>query len=432
MKLISRLKAKILFFIDIILAPFRTQVNLKSIKYKQIESNILSYTVPNILFTESGILISDVKTWQSIRRPEIFSMLSQFMYGKSPLHLINTYWQLYSVKKNSLKGYALRKEIDIRRKDKPDAFFRLIIYYPKKRAFCHKTPVFLGLNFYGNHTITKEDDISITDSWIPANSITHGRKADCLRGVDASAWPIIYLLENGFAVATAYYGDIVPDRKDGKEIALRKWFTSAEIKNIKLESWGAIDAWAWALIRAIDYICQDEDLDKTRVALFGHSRLGKVALWAGAQDERFSIVISNNSGCCGASLSKRRFGETIEQLNTSQPHWFNDKFKLFNNKEDALPFDQHFLIAMIAPRPVYIASAQLDLHADPYGEFLAAKFASSVYELFGLPGLPVKNLPEANRPVMGTIGYHIRKGYHGIKYFDWQQFIKFADMHFNR
>ncbi|NPV51853.1 MAG: acetylxylan esterase [Candidatus Methanofastidiosum sp.] len=419
-------------FSNIFPNPLKTKVNLKSKKYRKLESSIPHYIIPDVLLSDSGVRIVDKQTWLLTRRAEIINMLIELMYGRSPFHSIETFYQVCHVNDIALQGNAIRKEIDIKRRDKPDAFFRLMLYYPKQKSSERKFPVFLGLNFYGNHTISKEKDISITRSWISDTSITLVRKPELLRGIDSSAWPLNYLIKNGFAVATAYYEDIVPDRKDGKDLAIRKWFTQAEIREIKLETWGAIDAWAWAIMKAIDYINQDEDLDNSRIVVFGHSRLGKVALWAGALDDRASIVISNNSGCCGASLSKRRFGETIEMINKSQPHWFCDDFKKFNKNERELPFDQHFLIATIAPRPVYIASAQLDLHADPYGEFLAAKFASPVYNLFNLIGLPAEDLAEVNKPIMGTIGYHMRKGPHGIEFFDWQQFIRFADMHFKK
>jgi hypothetical protein len=197
-------------------------------------------------------------------------------------------------------------------------------------------------------------------------------------------------------------------------------------------SWGAIAAWAWGLSRAMDYIETVSSIDSKKVIVMGHSRLGKTALWAGATDKRFAMVISNNSGCGGAALSKRVFGETVGSINVSFPYWFCKNFNKYNEKEELLPVDQHQLLSLIAPRPLYVASGEEDLWADPKGEFLSCVGASPVYVLLGEKGFPASEMPSANSPVVGSIGYHVRSGGHDITLYDWQQYLDFADLHLHK
>jgi hypothetical protein len=242
------------------------------------------------------------------------------------------------------------------------------------------------------------------------------------------------IIGQGFAVATAYYGDIEPDHADGWKEGLRAALSKDGDKTEwKDGEWGAIGAWAWGLSRILDYLETDKDVDAKHVAVIGHSRLGKTSLWAGAQDQRFAFVISNNSGEGGAALMRRNFGETTAVITKAFPHWFTKTYTSYAGNEAACPVDQHMLIALAAPRPIYIASAVADEWADPKGEFLSGLNAEPVYALFGKKGYGgIKEHPAIDTPVGDTIGYHIRTGKHDVTDYDWTQYLKFAKRHFVR
>jgi hypothetical protein len=383
------------------------------------ESAVPAFTLPDLLRFSNGDEVKDTVEWINRRRPEILEMFETEMYGKTPGRKIQATYTIVSVDTLALNGMAIRKEVRIDFTSEPNApSLMLLIYLPKSRE---SVPVFLGLNFDGNHTIMSDTGITVSGAW---QAQTHAR------GEDSLSWPVRSIIGHGFALATIYYGEIDEDENNGFKHGIQPVFYDAGQTSPKADEWGAIGAWAWGLSRAMDYLENDELVNSKKVAVFGHSRLGKTALWAGAQDRRFALVISNNSGCGGAALSKRIFGETVCSINTMFPHWFCGNFKKYNDKENDLPMDQHMLIALIAPRPVYFTSAQDDQWADPKGEFLSAFHANPVYRLFGKEGLPVSVMPPVNSPVMGTLGYHIRTGPHALTYYDWDQFLEFARKNF--
>lgn len=397
------------------------------------ETRVPPYRLPDPLRFAGGGPVRTASEWRR-RRAEILRLFEEEIYGRTPEgRPPGMRFEVVSAAEPALEDTVLRKQARIHFSGKSDGpKMDILLYFPRRGA--GKYPVFLGLNFMGNQTVSRDPAVPLNPNWLRNSEkagIAGNRATEASRGSRAARWAVERITKSGFALATACYADITPDngadafRQGVIPLFYREGQTAPEPGH-----WGAIGAWAWGLSRALDYLEQEPLADARRVAVMGHSRLGKAALWAGAQDERFAAVISNDSGCMGAALSRRRFGETVARISETFPYWFCRNFRKYAGKEDELPVDQHMLIALCAPRPAYAASAAEDLWADPRGEFLSLAHADPVYRLLGKEGLSVREMPGLHQPVMGTLGYHIRAGAHDVTSYDWEQFIAFAGRHF--
>ena len=374
--------------------PARSVLSQAPPEAKEDESKVPPYTLPDPLVLADGRKVTDARTWRQRRRPELLRLFETHVYGRTPAGGPQPRFQVTKTDPSALGGRATRKDVAITFGDGAAARrMDLLVYLPNGAR--GPAPTFLGLNFQRN---------------------------------DEVKWPVETIVERGYGVASAFYGDLFPDRADGAGDSVLTLFPARQGP----DAWNAIGVWAWAVSRALDYLETDRAVDAKRVALIGHSRLGKAALWAGAQDPRFAMVISNESGCGGAALSKRIYGETVAAITKRFPHWFCANFSRYADRETELPVDQHELLALIAPRPLYVASAVEDRWADPKGEFLAALGADPVYRLLGTDGLPAREMPAVDRPVQGRVAYHVRSGGHDLTDYDWRQYLAFADKHLRR
>lgn len=401
------------------------------------EEKVPVYTLPDPLIANDGSKIDTAAKWTSGRRAEILELFEKHVYGKTVLGRPVDLRFENLAEGEAFEGKAIRKIVRIHtEKGGESPYFDVLFYIPKlpRNAAAESTakfPVALCLNFMGNHAISDDPGIPLTPVWDRKEGTTKpNANQEKNRGLQKRRWPVDLLLSRGYALATVYYGQIEPDFNGGIQYGVRR-----NLPRPGNDEWGAIGAWAWGLSRVMDYIADDGAggrLDPKKVMVLGHSRLGKTALWAGAQDQRFAVIVSNNSGCGGAALSRREYGETVHRITTRFPHWFAASFKQYGERIAECPVDQHELIALIAPRPVYVASATKDRWADPKGEFLSALHANPVYRLLGTDGFgDVTVMPEPDRSVGGSvIRYHIRTGVHDILEFDWTQYLDLADKHF--
>jgi len=398
--------------------------------------------LPDPLTMFDGTKVTTKEQWLAKRKPELKELFQHYMYGyladapKITATVIST-------NNKFLGGKAVMKQIAIDLGPKVE----LLLVVPINRKIqtdrdaplqvSRPVPVIVGLNFNGNHTVHPDPSIVLPKGWMRnGKGVENNRATDAGRGSDAGRWELENTIDQGFAVATIYYGDILPDKNDLNDGAL-PFFRKSGGKG----SGGhgptdmhAIAAWGWGLHRAVDYLVTDKDIDAKRIVAFGHSRNGKAALVAGAFDERIAITIPHQAGCGGSAPSRTTNpkAETVKRINTSFPHWFNANFKQFNDAVEKLPFDQHCLVAICAPRPVLFTNGEKDQWANPGGQLNMLIAAGPVYELLGVKGIDAKVEAKHNELIGDKLGYFVDPGEHTVTKEHWNVFIRFANKHFEK
>jgi hypothetical protein len=367
-----------------------------------------------------GRTVATREQWFEQRRPELKALFQHYMYGWFPPP-VKVHGTVNYTDAHFFDGKATLKLVTLKLGAEGAPEINMLMVVPNHRV--GSAPVFLGMNFNGNHTLVTDTHVSLPTSWMGGGRyVTNHHAVEAGRGTDLHVWELEPSIERGYAVATFYCGDVEPDTTNaagGVRETIHRPAAS--------DDWGTIAAWAWGMQRAVDYLVTDNDIDKKRVALVGHSRLGKAAILAGAFDDRVALVVPLQAGCGGTAPSRGTVGESVQRINTSFPHWFCGEFKKFNMQPDRLPFDQDGLIALCAPRAVLLGAAVEDTWANPAGAFDMLKSADRVYRFIGAEGLSAQTMPETNKLVDSNLGYFIRPGKHSMTKLDWQYFLDFAD-----
>lgn len=389
--------------------------------------------LPDPLMNLAGMRVANPEEWFQKRRPELKNLFQHYMYGfLPPAPAIESKVEVHDPQ--YFGGKATKKQVTLSFGPPTAPKINLLLIVPnhstenptEKRT--KKAPVFVGMNFCGNHALVNDPAIPLPTGWIYSScQSTQGERAtEASRGTQIDTWALESSIDRGYAVATFYSGDIDPDRPDFTDGVHPHFYPPGQSQRV-VDSWGTIAAWAWGIHRAVDYLVTDADLDAKRIAVVGHSRLGKTALVAAAFDERIALAIPHQAGCGGTAPSRGKVGESVKQINDRFPHWFNDVFKQFNEQPDRLPFDQHCLVALVAPRPVLFTNAVEDSWANPDGQFEVLVAADPVYRFLGSEGLAASSAPAPGKLLDSRLGYFIRPGKHSMNRDDWRVFLDFAD-----
>lgn len=374
--------------------------------FNYFEDRVPDYQLPDPLLLQNGDPITTAEDWYTKRRPELLELFREHVYGRRPTTEPNIRYEPLDVPTPICDGQAtaqtIRMVIGI---DDREFSLEFELVLPTEASRLVPAVVFINNRYR-----------------IPVEK---------LRDETDEFWPVADLVERGYATASFFTSDLDPDRADGYATGIRAFFAAGNAPED--DAWRSLSAWGWGASRVLDYLETLEQVDARQVAVVGHSRGGKTALWAVAEDPRFAIAYSNQSGCGGASLSRRNYGETVGRITSVFPHWFVPKFASYAEREGELPIDQHLLMALIAPRAIYVASADEDLWADPRGEYMSLVAASPVFKLLQMDSLSDSEMPPLEQPrIAGATGYHIRRGQHSLNAEDWRRFLDFANIQFER
>lgn len=377
------------------------------------EARLPHYDLPPLLVTTLGKPVTTADEWRNIRRPEILSLFSNLVYGctPNPPSPIKQQFEVADVDEEFMDGKATRKDIKITlSNDNGSVSMHFLVFVPNNAT--KPVPAFL------KHSFDKTQGNGFRASKTRDGKLNNG-------------WPLGEFFDRGYAFCAVYHESLVRHNEVEFLRGIHKLYYPEGQSFPKAYQWGVISTCAHGAMRAMDYLETDDDVDHKRVVIMGHSKMGKTALWTAAQDERFAIAISAQSGCGGAALWRRKSGETMDKMVTRFPYWLCRNAWKFAEREDDLPVDQHMLLACIAPRPVYVHSSVDDTWADPRGEYLSAYHASPAYRLLGKRGLESEESPQVGKAIIRSdVGYHVREGGHSIQPYDWEQFMNFADFHF--
>ncbi len=386
--------------------------------------------MPDPLMMLNGDKVSTPEQWTQQRRPELKALFQHYMYGVLPPRPDKISALVEVEDARYFGGKATKKQVTIKYHPKAPPI-NLLLIVPNQRT--KPAPVFVGINFCGNHTVVKDPAIPLPTTWVYKScpGCENERATEAGRGGQAEVWNAELIIDRGYALATFYNGDLDPDIPDFTDGVHPHYLKPVQSKPGP-DDWGTVAAWAWGAQRVVDYLETNPEIDKERVAVVGHSRLGKASLVAAAFDERIKLVIPHQAGCGGTAPSRGKIGESVKQINDRFPHWFDDEFTKFNEHPDKLPFDQNGLVALCAPRPVLFSNAVEDTWANPDGQFEVLKAAAPVYRFLKAGDLGADRPPEIGKLLDSQLGYFVRNGKHSMTTEDWLAFLSFADKHFGK